>query len=44
MNRELIRALIIAVWGTLLIWFIANHFDKGITVTAPTVEVTPGDN
>ncbi len=44
MNREFIKALIIAVWGTLLIWFILNHFDRKITVTAPTVYVTPGDN
>jgi hypothetical protein len=44
MNRELIKALIIALWGTLLMWFIANYFDKGITVTAPVINVTPKMN
>ena len=44
MNRELIKASIIALWGTLLMWFIANYFDKGITVTAPVINVTPEMN
>jgi hypothetical protein len=25
-------------------WFIANYFDKGITVTAPVINVTPKMN
>ena len=43
MNRELIKAFILAAWGTLVIWFIFDNIDKTHTIVAPTVYVTPED-
>lgn len=44
MNREFIRALILAAWGTLIIWFVVDNIDKKETIVAPTIYVTPEDN
>jgi hypothetical protein len=43
MNRELIKSLILAAWGTLVIWVIVDNIDKPHTIVAPTIYVTPED-